>query len=113
MAESETEPARRYAIVVASLRTRPGVSITTPKKRGLGSKALCVNEKIFAMLSSTEQLVVKLPKPRVATLILAGRGSHFELSHGQPMQEWFVAGPGTEQEWLSLAEEALAFVGSE
>lgn len=111
-AESVIAPEQRYARVVAKLRSRPGVSVTVPRKRGLGSTALCINDKIFAMLSSKDQLVVKLPRERVDALIAAGHGTHFELSHGQPMHEWFVAGVGLEEEWLSLAEEALAFVGT-
>ncbi len=55
---------------------------------------------------------MNLPRERVEALVAAGRGAHFELSHGQPMHEWFVAGAGLEEEWLSLAEEALSFVGS-
>jgi hypothetical protein len=111
-AESVIAPEQHYARIVAKLRAQPGVSVIVPRKRGLGSTALCINDKIFAMLSSKDQLVVKLPRKRVGALIAAGRGTHFELSHGQPMQEWFVAGAGLEEEWLSLAEEALSFVGA-
>jgi hypothetical protein len=32
-----------------------------------------------------------------------------ELGHGQSMKEWFVAGVGLDENWLSLAEEALSF----
>jgi hypothetical protein len=65
---------------------------------------------MFAALSSDEQLVVRLPRQRVEELIAYGRGARFVPGHGQPMQEWFVAAPGTEVDWLSLAEEALSFV---
>ena len=112
MAEAVIAPEHRYAQVVARLRSRPGVSVTVPRKRGLGSTALCINDKIFAMLSSKEEFVVKLPKARVDELVAAPRGTRFELSHGQPMHEWFVAGAGFEDEWSSLAEEALSFVGA-
>ena len=105
-------PEQLYASIVSELQCRASVSVTVPRKRGLGSTALCVNDKIFAMLTSKGQLVVKLPKQRVAELLLAGRGMRFELSHGQPLREWFVAGVGLEQEWGSLAEEALTFVGA-
>jgi hypothetical protein len=106
-------PEQRYATIVAVMRSRPGIRVAVARKRGFGPTALCINDKIFAMLSSKGQLVVKLPKSRVAELILAGRGAHYERSHGQPMHEWFVAGVGMEEGWLSLAEEALSFVGAE
>jgi len=103
------EPEQRYATVAAHLRRRPGVELTVPRKRGLGSMALCVHNKIFAILSSTGQLVVRLPKPRVASMVLAGQGERFSLSHGQPMHEWVVVSRELEDRWLPLAEEALAF----
>jgi hypothetical protein len=104
---------RRYAQLVATLTSRrPSVTATAVRKRGLGSTALCVHGRIFASLSSTEQLVVKLAKERVDALVAAGCGARFEPSHGRPMHEWFVAGLGHEKDWLSLAEEALSFAGS-
>jgi hypothetical protein len=112
MAESVITPEQRFAHVVAKLCSRPGVSVTVPRKRGLGSTALCINDKIFAILSSKEEFVVKLPKARVDELVAAARGTRFELNHGQPMQGWFVAGGGLEEEWLSLAEEALSVIGA-
>jgi hypothetical protein len=106
------DPEERYAAVTAIMKSRAGIKVTVPKKRGLSS-ALCINDKIFAMFSPKGQLVVKLPKERVRALTLAGRGSYFEWSHGQPMQEWFVAGLGLDDEWLCLAKEALLFVAGE
>jgi hypothetical protein len=103
-------PSHRYAQLVATLTTRPGVAETAVRKKGLGALAVCVDERMFAALSSDEQLVVRLPRQRVEELIAYGRGARFVPGHGQPMQEWFVAAPGTEVDWLSLAEEALSFV---
>jgi len=102
---------QRYAQLVATFMSRRGVSMTIARKRGFGSKALCINGEIFAMHSSREQFVVKLPAERVKALVSSGHGTHFELSHGRPMQEWFVAGSGPQEDWLSLAEEALSYVG--
>lgn len=102
----------RYAQLAATLASRPGVTETAVRKRGLGSKALCVEGRMFAVLSSTGQLVVKLEKDRVDALVSAGRGTRFEPFHGRPMHEWFVAELGQEKDWLALAEEALAFVRS-
>lgn len=104
---------QRYAQLVATFMSRPNVTTTAVRKRGLGSPALCVDGKIFAVPSSNEQLVVRLPKERVDGLVAAERGLRFEPFHGRPMQEWFVAGVGYERDWLSLAEEALSFAGSQ
>ena len=109
MTPSTLTPEHRYALVVAALTSRPGVSVAATKKKGFGSTALCVNDKIFAMLSSKEQLVVRLPKERVDALVIARHGAYFELGHGQSMKGWFVAGVGLDENWLSLAEEALLF----
>jgi hypothetical protein len=109
MTLSIVTPEHRYAQLVATLRSRRDVTVTAVRKRGLGSTALCVGGRIFAVLSSSEQLVVKLAKERVDVLVAAGRGARFEPFHGRPMQEWFVAGVGEERDWLALAEEALAF----
>jgi hypothetical protein len=103
---------RRYAQLVATLASRPGVTVAAVRKKGLGSRALCVDGRMFAALSSTEQLVVRLEKHRVDTLVSAGHGARFEPFHGAAMNEWLVAGLGREKDWLALAEEALAFVGT-
>ena len=100
----------RYAILAAKLTTRPGVSVGACRKRALGSSALCVNDKTFAVLSSKEQFVVKLPRKRAEGLVAAGMGTYFALGHGRAMTEWFVVGGDAEETWLSLAEEALSFV---
>jgi hypothetical protein len=108
MTLSMVTPKHRYAQLVATLTLRPDVTVAVARKRGLGSTALCVSDRIFAVLSSSEQLVVRLPKGRVDALIAAGGGAHFEPVHGQPMQGWFVVGVGQDKDWLSLAEEALS-----
>ena len=100
---------RRYAQLVATLTSQPGVTVAPVRKRGLGPTALCVDGKIFAVLSSSEQLVVNLAKGRVDALVTEGRGVRFEPFHRRPMQEWFVVGLAYEKDWLSLAQEALVF----
>ena len=77
--------------------------------QGFGSRALKVNNRIFAMLVDG-RLVVKLPRARVAELIETGRGQPFDGGKGTPMKEW-VALTGDEAECRALVVEAQAFVG--
>ena len=77
--------------------------------KGFGSDALKANGKIFCMVSSRGEFVVKLDKKRVAALVAAKQGRPFEAGKGKPMKEWFVstaAQPGA----VALAKEAFAFV---
>lgn len=109
MTLSMVTPEQHYAQLVATLSSRAGVTVVAVRKRGLASTALCVNDRIFAALSSSEQLVVTLPKGRVDALVAAECGARFELAHGRPMYEWLIVGLGREKDWLPLAEEALSF----
>jgi hypothetical protein len=112
LGESPTEQERRYAALAESFLGRPGITRGTTGKKGFGSSALCVRDKIFAMLSSKGQFVVKLPRKRVDALVASGEGGRFDPGHGRMMKEWFVVEATSEDLWLSLANEALEFVGS-
>lgn len=87
--------------------------VTRETRRGFGSGALKVNGKIFAMISSRNAFVVKLPKARVDELVQAGVGTPFEPGAGRVMKEW-LAMPREPKapSWLDLAREAREFVGS-
>jgi hypothetical protein len=74
------------------------------------SPGLRVRGKIFAMLIDGE-LVVKLPAERCAELVAAGHGRLFR-SGSREMREWVVVGEERADDWLRLAEDAHAFVGS-
>jgi len=86
-------------------------AVTFMEGKGFGSRALKVNGKIFAMLSSRSQYVVKLPAGRVKALVSSGTGQHFDAGKGKPMREW-LAISGREAVWLRLAKEAYEFVNS-
>jgi hypothetical protein len=102
-------PQSRYERVCAAFVGRPQVS---QEGNGFGSTALRVNGRIFAMLSSRSEFVVKLPEQRVNELIAGGQGLPFDAGKGRPMKEWVVVRPGSSPDWIVLAEEALAFVGA-
>ena len=95
MPDTETEPA----------------STMPPRAKRFGSTELRVNDKIFVILSKG-RLVVKLPRRRVDALLASGAGERFDPGHGRLMKEWLSVDPAYEAEWLSLAREALAFVGA-
>jgi hypothetical protein len=106
-------PAERYAKIVRAFAADPQVTVGAGRKKGFGASALSANAKIFAMLSSRERFVVKLPRERVDALVAAGKGARFDPGHGRVMKEWFEAGTGFETGWLELAREARAFVGGQ
>jgi hypothetical protein len=101
-------PAVRYAAIVKAFAGRRGVSAESG--RGFGSSALKIENKIFAMLASGDQFVVKLPRQRVDALVAAGEGERFDpRRNGKLMKEWLVVGRGLEARWLPLAQEAFEF----
>jgi TfoX/Sxy family transcriptional regulator of competence genes len=101
---------QRFAALVAELTSRPGITVGTGR-RGFGSDALAVDGRIFAMVASGGDLVLKLPATRVAALLAAKRGTAFSAGKSRPMKEWIALAPDNRM-WRSLAEEALAFVSA-
>jgi len=103
-------PDERYEDLVDELIGAAGV--TPPQGGGgFGRSALRYQGKIFAMLVRG-RLVVKLPARRVDALVEAGEGVHFDANKGTPMREWLSLDPGSGQDWLALAGEALDFARS-
>lgn len=88
--------------------------VSRETRQGFGSGALKVNGKIFAMVSSRDEFVVKLPKSRVAELVAAGLGVPFEPGPGRVMKEWLAMSHEPQApSWLELTREARRFVGGE
>ncbi len=100
----------RFATIVAAFCDHPNVS--PPAGTAFGASALKVNNKIFAMLSSRGEFVVKLPQQRVDALVAAGTGERFASGPGRLMKEWVAINPRAEADWLALAREALEFVAA-
>jgi len=96
----------RFVKVVDALSGTKGIQLGTGK--GFGVNSLKVNGRIFAMISSRGEFVIKLPGARVDELVRSGRGKYFDAGRGRKMKEWFV---GTKAvDWVGLAEEAYCFV---
>jgi hypothetical protein len=79
--------------------------------KGFGSKALRVNGKLFAMISSKGKFVAKLPRQRVDELVRRGIGEYFDTGSGRLMKEWLALG-GSDSSWIGLAKEARHFVAA-
>jgi hypothetical protein len=79
----------RFALVVNAFADDRQVAPPGTGK-GFGSGALKVNGKIFAMISSKREFVVKLSEERVNELVTAGKGSRFDPGRGRVMKEWLV-----------------------
>jgi hypothetical protein len=104
-------PAERFAALVDEFAGRPGVTPPGGERRRFGSDALRAGASIFAMLTRDE-LVLKLPRARVAELVASGQGRPFDAGKGTPMKEWVVVADDDLDTWLALAEEALTFVSA-
>jgi hypothetical protein len=103
-AASRADP--RFAPVVAAFAKHRQV---TRGGKGFGSTGLKVNGKLFAFISSKGKFVAKLPRERVAELVSAGKGEHFDPGHGRLMKEWVAVDPGR-ADLVDLARAAHRFV---
>lgn len=112
MTEEKNKPragqidARFAPVVQAFAKDR---SVNYGGTKGFGSDALRVNGKIFAMISSKGEFVVKLPKERVDELVINGTGERFDPGHGRRMKEWLVV-KRRGAAWRNFAKEACEFV---
>ena len=104
-----TDPEPLFARLVERFKTDGAVIPPTTKAGKFGSAALKVNGKIFAFLSQGD-LVVKLPRDRVAELVDAGTGKPYDARRGKVMKEWVAIAPAQSRRWSRLAAEACDFV---
>jgi hypothetical protein len=74
-----------------------------------GTNALRIKGKIFAALTHKHRLLLKLPPARVAELLATGRAKRMQ-SGSRVMRGWITLAPDNQREWISLSEEARAFV---
>jgi hypothetical protein len=92
----------RFSNIVLAFAKEP---LVTYGGKGFGSSALKFSGRIFAMLTSKAQFVVKLSRERVAELVEQSNGQHFDPGHGRLMMDWLVV-PSSSTRWLELAKEA-------
>jgi len=102
-----TSPETRFASIAEThLRAR---GVTSGTGFG-GNQGLRFNGKVFAMLVRGE-LVVKLPRDRVADLTSSGVGRPFDAGKGRPMKEWLSVPTKHSRRWSALVDEAREFAG--
>jgi hypothetical protein len=104
-------PEEKFDNLSAAFMHDPDVSLPEEGK-GIGSRGLRRGGKNFAMLTRG-RVVVKLPSPRVDSLVKSGDGARFDGNKGRPMREWFTLDPASTLDWESLAREALDFVSTD
>lgn len=107
---TEGGPQARYQELVAELLATSAAQISDGK--GFGRNSLTIGRKIFATLHNG-RLMLKLPRGRVASLIMDGRGEPLEMGRGRIMKEWVLLREEQACKWHALAEEAMAFVEAE
>ena len=94
----------RFSQLVQEFSGEPAV---TYGGKGFGSSALKLSGKIFAMLTSKGEFVVKLSRERAAELVESAAGRYFDPGRGRLMKEWLVV-PESSKRWRQLAREAHA-----
>ena len=99
-----------FAKIVEATTSSSGVTLGASKK-GFGSFALCAGGKIFAMISTRDEFVVKLPRARVDALVASGVGVRFDPAHGRMMKEWRIS--CIHQGLASLRERSHEVCGGE
>jgi hypothetical protein len=78
----------------------------------MGFPCLRVSGRFFASFDrQTGALVVKLPSNRVQELVVSGEAEPFAPA-GRTFREWAAIDPVRVEDWPSLLDEALAFVGT-
>lgn len=100
--------ANEFAGLAEMLCREYGVSRASGK--AYGGLALEVDNKMFAFSPARGQFVVKLPSPRVDTLVSMGAGRRFHRASTK--HPWFFVGSASPATWLAFAREAMYFVRS-
>ena len=75
----------------------------------MNRRCLRVRGDFCAMVATSGQLVVKLPRQRVHELIAAGVGEPFAPA-GKVFKEWIAVVGTDEEQWSELMVESAAFV---
>lgn len=102
-------PRDRALDLFRAVATHHGEVWTYSESQKFGSNALCVNGRIYAALTRSHCLLLKLPPARVADLLASKRAERFE-SGGRVMNGWITLTPDQAKDWITLSDEARTFV---
>ncbi|HEY3520407.1 MAG TPA: hypothetical protein VGK80_05130 [Rhodanobacteraceae bacterium] len=102
------DPAFAFFAAVAASQNVEWTPADSPK---FGADALRVNGKIYAALTRSRRLLLKLPPTRVAELLESKRAERMQ-SGGRVMKGWITLPPDDKSEWIALSEEARVFVAA-
>ena len=107
MTEPAGDAATGFALVTQTFASDPEVA---SGGRGFGSGGLKGNGKLFALVSSRGEFVVKLPQQRVSELVTLGAAQYFDAGRGRPMKEWAAIDLARAGDPVALAQEAHRYV---
>lgn len=79
------------------------------EKKMFGTTALCIHGKVL-MFPWKENLVLKLPEERAATLVDSKSGELFDPGHGRTSKAWIAVFPSAKRQWRGLVAAAREFV---
>ena len=99
------------AALFAAVAAHHGERWTPSEAPKFGANALRVNGKVFAALTRSQRLLLKLPRERIAELLKTKRAMRFE-SGGRVMNGWITVAPDNLAEWVALSDEARAFISA-
>lgn len=102
---TEFDSADQFELLAKQLSGEPGVS----RAKMFGADGLRVGAKFFATYFRGD-LVLKLPRDRVESLIESGEGEPFDPGMGRVMKEWVVVKQAPPDRWLELTSDARDFV---
>lgn len=98
-----------YWNIAEEFRTHPDVDEGTL----MGFPCLRINGDFFSTCEHrTGDLIVKLPRDRVAALIAEGRGDSFAPA-GRIFKEWLLVTKRQKKTWIALMREAQRFVSDQ
>ncbi|MBN8737843.1 MAG: hypothetical protein J0H27_16440 [Xanthomonadales bacterium] len=101
-------PRDRAIDLFRTVATHHGVKWTYDDSPKFGSNALRANGKIYAALTRSHRLLLKLPPARVKELLDGKRAEPME-SGGRVMNGWITLTPDHADAWTALSDEARAF----
>lgn len=96
------------SVCLRLLREHPG----DERGRMLSASGLKTAGKFYAF-ATKDEVVVKLPAPRVSELVASEEGQPCSPGRGRPMKEWVCLAPADEEACAAYVLEARAFVAAQ